>query len=356
MQRVAQENMNQTQRNAVIAKPASAVTTHSESSIATTIKTLSETCAPSQDLPLQEAVRRHPKAVAYMLTVASASLLLGYSLSVSQGVTALPAFQHDFGVAFGHRYIIPSRWLSLWSMLGPLGGMMGSLACAHVQDRWGRRLPLALSGVVSAVAIAILYTSNLPPQRDARRGLFLLGKISQDFANGMIGVQGQTYISEVAPTSLRGPTLTLPGAFTALGHLVGASAMLSRAEIRSSAAYAVIIASQWPFAVIPFVVWAVAPESPVYLARKQQHDKALYAHRKLGTLESEHNRHSRPSLHEHQASVSSYRECFTNGNLRRTLLVLFVSWIPVFTGISLWSAIGYIMQLVGMTPHCSLVR
>jgi MFS family permease len=68
-------------------------------------------------------------------------------------------------------------------------------------DQFGRRTNFTLSGLFSTAGITILYISSM-------RGVFLAAKIINVFSLGLAVATGQTYISEIAPTRLRGILLS----------------------------------------------------------------------------------------------------------------------------------------------------
>lgn len=309
---------------------------------------------------LRDSIVLYPKIILYCIGLSSSFLLTGYDTVITGTVTAVPPFQQDFGEHYHNRYIIPSVWMSLWSALGYIGSIIGAAAAGPWQDRSGRRWPLAWGSVISAVAVAILYVSNLPVDIDTRRGLFLFGKIVQGFAIGVVTAATQTYISENVPTSLRGPTMGLFPTFTLLGQLVGAVEIYVSLAEPSSRSYLVSFVSQWPFSAVPFVMALVVPESPAYLVRRDRAAAALRAERRLHLDKVdvadivEHLQQS-IQLEREWAQEVRYRDCFRGANARRSLIAILAMVIPVFFGLPLLSNASYYLQVVGMSPQYSLV-
>lgn len=319
-----------------------------------------ESIEQHQPTGLQQSIRLYPKIVAYSIGLTSSFLLAGYDAVIVGTITAVPRFQADFGERYGSRYIIPSVWMSLWSALGYVGSMAGGAVGGPWQDRAGRKWPLAGGSLISAVAIAVLYVSNLPDDINSRRGLFLAGKIILGFSSGILMAATQTYISETVPTSLRGPAMALFPTFMLLGQIIGAGVIFATSDIQTPEAYLTSFASQWPFSAVPLAMAILAPESPSHLVRREQFDAALRSLTRLHTsavdpasLAAELETSIR--LERELAHEVTYRACFAAPNRRRTLIVCFASAIPALFGLPLLSNASYYMQIVGMTPSFSII-
>ncbi|RYP34948.1 hypothetical protein DL767_004025 [Monosporascus sp. MG133] len=313
-----------------------------------------------EDLPLGQAIRRYPKVAGYCLALTTAILLWGYDLVVVSSVAAVPAFQRDFGELFNGDYIFPATWLSLWLSFGPLGSCLGSVAGGWLQDRIGRRRSLMIGCIVSAAAVVIIFVANTPSNVEARRGVFLLGKTIQGFAVGVIKIQALTYISENAPTSLRGPAMALFPTFTLMGQLIGSGVVFSIEGDETSKGYLTAFGSQWALSVAPFILSFVLPESPAYLVRKGQMDKALHAAKRL----FEPRVSATAALEriafnvENEKAMSrevTFMDCFNAAHRRRTGIIVFVNILPALFGLNLLSNASYFLQTVGMNSTASLM-
>lgn len=315
------------------------------------------------DLPLLQSIRLYPKVVGYCFALTSAILLWGYDLVIVGTITALPAFQRDFGRTYPHdpsRHFVPAVWLSLWAALGPFGSVIGSLAGGWLQDKIGRKLCLAIGSFISALGVAIVFASNHGTDVESRRSLFLVGKIVQGFAIGIVAVQSQTYCSEIVPTCLRGPALALFPTFTMLGQLAGAVVIYGVSKIEGQKSYEIAFATQWIFSAPPLALAFVMPESPAYLVKKRKMDQALKAQERLLTMEVD----AREVLQKVQRSIdaeeemakqASYWDCFNKANIRRTMIVVYANLVTALFGLPLLASASYFMQVVGMSARNSLV-
>lgn len=61
---------------------------------------------------------------------------------------------------------------------------------------------MLIAGVLSIIGVAVVFTASASPQ-------FLVGKMINSVGLGMALASGQTYISEIAPTKIRGIVLAI---------------------------------------------------------------------------------------------------------------------------------------------------
>lgn len=90
-----------------------------------------------------------------------------------------------------------------------VGVMIGALVNNPVSERFGRRPSVAIGSLISIAGALICYFSDALDILVHRRVLFLVGKTVIGLGLGMLLPASQTYVSEVAPTRLRGPLLSL---------------------------------------------------------------------------------------------------------------------------------------------------
>lgn len=258
------------------------------------------------------------------------------------------------------KYIIPSVWLSLWSALGPIGQMAGSLIGGWTQDRLGRRVSLLLGGIISAFAVAVCYVANLPDHIDSRRGVFLTGKTIQGVSLGIMLATSQTIVSEITSRTLRGPANALISILMLLGQLIGALVIRSQQSNKYASSYLVPLASQWAFSGILILVALLVPESPAWLIRMSRPDKALDALRRLHTAAVDPQSvmdDLTSTIAEESANNTeavSYMECFKGVDRRRTWIIIYANTVTVIFGISLLGQTSYFLQIVGMKVSPSL--
>jgi MFS transporter, SP family, general alpha glucoside:H+ symporter len=355
----------------------------------TAVESLTVAGAP-REMHLWMAVKLHPKIIRYTFLLMSAILLYGFDLVIVGTLPALTAFQRDFGEIHDTQHIIPAIWMSLWSALGPAGSLCGAIVAGWVQDHIGRKRTLRVGSVLSAVAVGVvspfepsmyisswtsdpclhvvlmdtdtsqIFVCNLPSSIDLRRGIFLVGKIVQGVALGILNINVITYVSETVPTCIRGPALALFPTFTLLGQLVGAVVTYLVSHIESSASYLIPVASMWALSIGPFLLSWYLPESPAYLIRHNRSEAALASLARLFApkidpskvyAELSHSITTEATL----TSKTTYLTCLTAEHRRRTLIIIFAAFLPALIGLPLLASASYFLQVVGMAPSTSLL-
>ncbi|KAH7176415.1 general substrate transporter [Dactylonectria macrodidyma] len=310
---------------------------------------------------LWHALKTYPKIVGYTLGLCIGILLFGYDNVIVSSVSAMPAFQSDFGQYDNYKLILPSSWLGAWTAASPIGLVFGASAAGWFQNWRGRRPSLIVGNMVTAVGIAICFVSNRVGELDGRRGVYLVGKMSEGLGLGMIVCSTQTYISEVAPVTIRAFSLSLIPICTLFGQLVGSGVVYALLSAPANRSYTIAFASQWPFSAVLFLVTLLIPESPTYLIRKDQRDSAHKAHERLypvwaaATATEELIQTMEHEKAFNGDKTGGLRDCFTGNNRRRTWLIVFSFNVPQFFGITLLANASYFMQTVGMGANNSLM-
>lgn len=315
---------------------------------------------PDDNLSLAQALKRYPRVVRYCLALTIAIIGWGYDLVVVGSITGVDSFKEDFGARHEGKLIVPNLWLTLWLALPPAGSAIGNLFGGWLQDAAGRKRSLFMGSIFSACAIGCIFFSYLPQGQNAKRIMLTAGLTVQGFSVGVIKTTCVTYVSENAPTALRGPAMALFPTFTLLGQLIGSIVVYVVNGAEGSQAYRAAFASQWGLAIAPFVISVVMPESPAYLIRKNLEDKALHSATRLYAPKvSPYTMVEtiRATIEEEKAisANATYWTCLQGPNLRRTMIVLLANTFPMLFGLELLSNAGIFLQAVGMESSTSLL-
>ncbi|KAK1964876.1 MFS general substrate transporter [Colletotrichum sublineola] len=313
-----------------------------------------------ENLPLGQAMRQYPKVVAYCLSLTVVIIGWGYALVIVGSIVAVEPFQRDYGEVYEGKLIIPSLWVSLWSASIPLGMAFGSVFAGWYQDRVGRIWSLRTGAIVCALGVGGIFFSYLPADMHAKRAMFFVGKTVQGLSIGILKVTAMTYISETAPTALRGSAMGLVPTGNLIGQLLGSIVVFLVNDVPTKAGYLASFGSQWILAVVPFILSLIIPESPAYLEERGEPDKAakaserLYAPRvdAMKVLEK-----LRASILEEKEMTAgaNYLTCFKGTNLRRTMIVVMANLLPALFGLDLISKSSYFLQTIGMKARISLM-
>ncbi|KIW65451.1 hypothetical protein PV04_07710 [Phialophora macrospora] len=314
--------------------------------------------APAK-LSLWQAIQRWPKVAGYCLALTTAILLWGYDMAMVGNLASLPEFQHDYGVFYEDEWIIESKWMSAWNAGSPIGMMLGALAGGVLIDHYGRRLSLGLGSLSSSVGVAVIWVSQYSgnPQ-----GIFLLGKLLMGLAIGVVVTATQTYMSELLPSTLRGPVIAFFPVFFLLGQLISAVIVFAAEDVEGPTSYRMCIISQWPFSAVPLIVALLLPESPIYLVRRGKLEAALKSQKRLDRAgedsQGQIEQLQALILHEQESASSDeskYFDCFKGVDRRRTFIVMFAAVMPQLFALPILGDGPYFAQIAGMDSDVSLI-
>jgi MFS transporter, SP family, general alpha glucoside:H+ symporter len=144
-----------------------------------------------------------------------------------------------------------------------------------------------------------------------------------------------------------------------IGYLVAASIAFKRVTIMNTSAYKVLFASGWVWpATITVAVWFI-PESPYYLVRKGEVEKARRMIERLSkkdadvspTLESIIITNEEERQQAILAADVSFLECFKGTNWRRTRIILYANGLSQMIGASFNANDPYFLVSAGMSPN-----
>lgn len=170
---------------------------------------------------------------------------------------------------------MPSQWLSLWNVAGPIGMICGALITGYLGDIIGRRRMLASATVTSVIAVALCFVADLPAEISGRRGFFFFANFISGLSVGAIVSTAQIYMSETMPQQLRGPVLAIFPIFQLVSQIIGSIVVQIQMEKEGRMAYRLWFASQWPFSIVPIILSFFLPESPALLLRQGQVPKRV---------------------------------------------------------------------------------
>ena len=263
-------------------------------------------------------------------------LLFGFDTGIISG--ALLFIEKDFVVSTELKELIVSSVL--------LGAMISSPLSGRLTDRFGRkRLMLITAGLFVIGTLIAALAMNVY--------VIIAGRLFIGIAIGMGAYTAPLYIAEIAPTELRGALVTLNQLAITIGILF--SYIINYAFTNIDGSW------RWMFGIgfIPALLLSlgmlVLPESPRWLIRQNQHDKAKKILRQL-----RHTDNVSDEINDIQNSLkmkaTTFREIFSPWVLPVLLLGAMMGFIQQVTGIN--TIIYYaptIFQLAGFEDASSSI-
>ncbi|KAH7007308.1 maltose permease Mal61 [Ilyonectria destructans] len=290
---------------------------------------------------------KHRKILACCTFANIGAAMYGFdNLTLSLCLSMQP-FVEEFGALENGTYAIPAYWQSLWNALSQVATAMGCYAAGPISDRFGRRLAFLVAAIISAAGVAVVYTSSSP-------GQFLGGKMVNALGLGLAITAGQTYVSEITPTAIRGVALSAFTMSMNLGYMIAASVAFTRISIPDRSGYKLVFAAEWIWPGLLLLGLPLIPESPYYLVRNGKMESAARSLRKLHDSSDSIDPvlQAIKSITDHESYIkenASFRECFRGINWRRTRIVLYANGLSQMLGATFMSNAPYFMIVAGMS-------
>ncbi|SPC66701.1 related to HXT1 - Low-affinity hexose facilitator [Ustilago sp. UG-2017b] len=201
------------------------------------------------------------------------AILYGYDGTYFTGILEMQRFKRDFGNLNPENgeYFIPSNDQSLYASIVQAGEVVGSLIAAPLGDYVGRRG--GFFGACTLVTIGVvlqLVTIGSKPLLTLGRGVLGAGV-------GVISNCTPLYLSEIAPTAIRGAIVSSWQLMLAIGQVIGACIAQGTKDIDSTWSYRIPIIFNLFFVAILVGGMYIIPESPRWLIQKNRDEKALAA-------------------------------------------------------------------------------
>jgi len=261
-------------------------------------------------------------AIIIGLFVAFGGILFGYDTGTIGGILAMPYWRNQFSTGYinpsdGLRDVSASQSSEIVSLLSA-GTFFGALTAAPTGDFFGRRLGLIISTLVFAFGVILQTAATAIP-------MFVAGRFFAGYGVGMISALIPLYQSETSPKWIRGSIVGAYQLAITIGLLLAAIVDNATKNRNDSGSYRIPIAVQFAWAIILITGLSLLPETPRYLIKKGNPEKAARSLSKLRRLDVDH-----PAVieelgeiianHEYELSLgkATYLDCF-KGNLGRRL-------------------------------------
>lgn len=304
-------------------------------------------------LSLRDVFRYYRPAIWWSFLFSLGVIMAGFDPQLVGTLIAIPRFQHDFGMELSDgTFVIQAQWQSAFNLGVPVGQVLGSFSIGYPLAKFGRRWTLAACCTISLIAIAIQSSAQ-------KRAQILVAELVNGVVLGAYPVIAPTYISEVTPVVFRG----IASAFVNLSFVIGqlvASGVLAGCQARGDRwAYDIPFLTQLIFPCIILCCLPFCPESPWWLVRRGEVEKAGIALRRLthGSLDTSSllaHIQLTTSLEDMETETAHFIDCFKKTDLRRTIISIMVYAIQPLVGNFL--VIGYAVyffELAGLKASSS---
>ncbi len=257
-------------------------------------------------------------------TAALVGLLFGLGVGVISGAASL--LQHDLNIS--------DRLLELVIAAPLWGAVLGTFLTGIFSHMLGRKKTMLLSTVVFILGSLACSASNSVNE-------LLLARIIFGIAIGMASFTAPVYISEIAPSKIRGSLMSIYMLVVAAGVII---AFLSNTFIIREEWYTAIAVAPWRLMLgvisLPALVTLLGifflPESPRWLFLKGCSDEAVAALKKIGFSQDEIAEETKAISMTLQKQGKGFLLFLTNAPFRRVMLLgICLQVIQQITGINI---------------------
>ncbi|KAJ5083309.1 hypothetical protein N7456_012736 [Penicillium angulare] len=208
---------------------------------------------------------RQFKVISMVAMVASFSASLdGYQINLNGGIVANTGFIRQF--ASKGRTTMNSTYVSAWGGIQSAGQTVGQILLQYVTEAYGRKVALYIIWVDLVISIFIESFAT-------RWEHWLVAKLFSGMGVGMLQSTLPLYLSEIAPTQLRGFYINAYSFWFVLGQIF-ASVALNRLNDTEPLDFRTPIYTQWAMIGSTAIIFLLIPESPWWLVSKGKLDKA----------------------------------------------------------------------------------
>nr|QFR37090.1 MFS transporter [Cyberlindnera americana] len=285
------------------------------------------------------------KVITMCLLITFAGFLFGYDTGVIGGILQLPSAKRTLGKAVVDAngditYTIDTVTHGLLVSTYHIGCIIGGITIARAADFKGRRMPMMFS-------MFVYCCGNLIQILTCKTGKwyqFMIGRFVTGICIGSIAVLGPMFISETAPTIIRGSLTSCYQNLICTGILVGASVIYAtKSSFDGDAAWVIPLALTMGVSLLVCIGIIFTPESARYLISIGKIDEARQSLIKTGETNVEstlENLRMRLTL-DRKADEIGYMEMVTNKrNFKRLMIGVTLMFLQQMSGIDYFFYFG----------------
>ncbi|KAM6510063.1 Plasma membrane low glucose sensor [Fusarium falciforme] len=286
--------------------------------------------------PEGEAGKTWP-AIAMGFFVAFGGVLFGYDTGTISGILAMPYWQRLFSTGYvdpnGDPNITTAQESTIVSILSA-GTFFGALSTALFSDYLGRRPGLIIACWIFNLGVILQTIATAIP-------MFSAGRFFAGFGVGLVSAMIPLYQSETAPKWIRGAIVGAYQWAITIGLLLAAVVNNATGMRNDTGSYRIPVAVQFAWSLVLFFGMLVLPETPRFLIKKNQPDKAALSLGRIRRLPSDH-----PAVqaelaeiqasHEYEKNLGqvSYLDCFRPPLLKRQITGMAIQALQQLSGVN----------------------
>ena len=314
-----------------------------------------------QNMSMLYAIRYYYVAFIWAVIMAAPIIMEGYETALVPSFFSYGPFRDVYGEYYGPTgiKIIHPSWQSAITVAAASGQLLGlwwaPMLLNRVGYRWCTVVGLFWVGIFLQVGFWSAYVKY-------ELAAFFCGEFLLGIPWGLFQAITLPYASDITPLKLKGPATTMINIFWLIGQLTSAAVLRGAIEIQSdnwSFRMPMLIQYAWIIPLLLIAIWA--PESPLFLSRLSQHERAAKVLRQLNCDPAFDEPGSLAMMlavnsHEKQTAQSmGLLECFRGINLRRTEITIIIYLTQQLVGSPLVFYSVNVLQKAGVNQRDALI-
>ncbi|KAM0299877.1 hypothetical protein HYE67_005824 [Fusarium culmorum] len=314
-----------------------------------------EATADEHSYGVWQGFKTYKAAAFWSIAISTTVIMEGYDVTLLGSFYGYPRFREKYGVWLDkdNGYQISANWQQRFNCLGALANIIGAMLNGWATSRWGHRVVL-ISGLfwLSAFIFVVFFAPTIE--------VLLVGQFLCNIPWGIFATTGPAYAAEVTPLAIRGYLTAYVNLCWCIGQFISAGVLKGLVSNPTPWSYKIPFAIQWIWPIPLAIAAFFAPESPWYLVRTGQLEKAKVSLERLSNPEHNINYDNAVALMVHtnqleieERSGTSYWDCFRGSNLRRTEIACMGFLSQITNGGALCYSGSFFFQQTGISPETS---
>ncbi|EDP55328.1 hypothetical protein KXW98_003582 [Aspergillus fumigatus] len=306
-----------------------------------------------EHLSVMETIKTFKLASLVCVAMAFSAATDGYQIGINASVIANKGFVARFATEKSQNGspALASSILSAWSSIMSCGQIVGMASLPFLSSRYGRKIAMYTYWLILVGSVIAECTTR------SWQG-WLVAKLLAGIGVGCVQSTVPAYISEVAPTRIRGALLMAYSFWWTLGSFFAQVALqhLSRSDPTD---YLTPVYTQWAQLGVMLLIYLLVPETPAWCVSAGKLDRAkkelLKLHRGVKDYDADHQLQVLVLAIEHERAVAieqrreKWYAIFRGTDGLRTIISLWTNLSQQFIGLTLFGSFGtYFFQQAGI--------
>ncbi|KAF1949814.1 MFS general substrate transporter [Byssothecium circinans] len=192
----------------------------------------------------------------------------GYQIALIGNLVANAGFIEQFGTVLNSdgKISMASSVLSTFNSLASVGQIIGMVTLPFLSSRFGRKAAMFYYWFLLALSVMVECIAR-------NWQTWLIAKILGGIGVGCMQSTLPTYISEIAPTRVRGVYLMCYSVWWMTGQFFAPVALQVMTE-QDPMDYLTVVYTQWGLIALMFLIYLGLPESPIWCIGRGQNERA----------------------------------------------------------------------------------